>query len=138
MSEMDGTISLLGHDDKLATQRWQEDNAAHPFFKGGRFRTPAFLMTLLFIPLTIFFVLYTQKLSPSQVPEVKLAGHLVPITKPSPHRDLKLLLHPEDHVSRDPVNIHFSWNITKAIIAPNGVRKDVFLINSKTNYNIAL
>lgn len=136
--EMDGTKSLLGRDDELATQHWKQDNATHLFFKGGRFRTPAFVMTLLFIPLIILFVLYTQWLSLGQIPEAKLAGHLVPITTPDPGRDLKLLLHPGDHVSRDPVIRHFSWNITKARIAPNGVQKDVFLINSETNYNIVL
>ncbi|KAH8805453.1 iron transport multicopper oxidase fet3 [Xylogone sp. PMI_703] len=48
-----------------------------------------------------------------------------------PERDLKWLLHPEDHVSRDPTVRHFSWNITKATRAPNGVRKDIFLINDQ-------
>ncbi|KAE9365868.1 multicopper oxidase [Stipitochalara longipes BDJ] len=48
-----------------------------------------------------------------------------------PDRDPKILLHPEDHVSRGPRVRHFSWNITKATIAPDGVQKCAFLINGQ-------
>lgn len=44
-------------------------------------------------------------------------------------RDFGILLHPKDHVLRQPNVLHSSWNITKAIIAPDGVEKNVFLIN---------
>ncbi|KAN0090500.1 multicopper oxidase [Hyaloscypha variabilis] len=58
-------------------------------------------------------------------------GHFESTTALAPERDLKVLLHPEDHVSRDPSTRQISWNITKAIITPNGVQKNVFLINGQ-------
>jgi hypothetical protein len=46
-------------------------------------------------------------------------------------RDFGIFLHPEDHLSREPDVLHFSWKITKAIVAPDGVEKKVFLIDGK-------
>lgn len=46
-------------------------------------------------------------------------------------RDFGIFLHPKDHILREPDVLRFSWNITKATIAPDGVEKDVFLINGK-------
>ncbi|CAK7218702.1 hypothetical protein SEUCBS140593_003643 [Sporothrix eucalyptigena] len=45
--------------------------------------------------------------------------------------DLIIYLHPEDHIHREPQVIHMSWNITKARLAPDGVFRDVILINGK-------
>jgi hypothetical protein len=108
----------------------RQDNEARHFFQRVRFRTPVFVLTLLFIPLTIFFILYLQWHSAFKAPKAEVAEHPNPVKALGPERDLKFLLHPQDHVSRDPGIRHFSWNITKGIIAPNGVQKDVFLINS--------
>lgn len=46
-------------------------------------------------------------------------------------RDLKILLHPEDHVSRETQVTYLSWNITSGDIAPDGVVKRVLLINGE-------
>lgn len=137
MSETDGTISLLGRDNELGGLRWKQDIGTD-HYKKARKRALAFMLTLLVILLTIFFILYLQWHSAFEAPESKLAESSNPVTASGPKRDLKLLLHPEDHVSRDSSVRHFSWIITKATIAPNGAKKEVFLINSKINSLLAL
>jgi len=39
-------------------------------------------------------------------------------------------------LSREPGVRHFSWNISNVTIAPNGVEKEVFLINGTKNYHL--
>ncbi|KAF8849971.1 hypothetical protein BDZ45DRAFT_771129 [Acephala macrosclerotiorum] len=82
------------------------------------------------MPLITFFILYLQWHSP-QATGSSLATPLDLDTTAELAKDLKLLLHPEDHVSRGPGIRRFLWNITKAWIAPNGVLKDVFLVNDQ-------
>jgi hypothetical protein len=129
--------SLLGHDNDLASQRWeQEQEAAARVYKHMRgICVRAFLLTLVLL-LFISFAFFLRRHSAASTFEA-------PVTQPtestdlveaiSPAHDLKILLHPEDHVSRDPSIRYFLWNITKATIAPNGVRRDVFLIDSTPN-----
>ena len=45
--------------------------------------------------------------------------------------DLTIQLHPQDHESRPATTIRFEWNITKGERRPDGVAKDVFLINGQ-------
>lgn len=44
-------------------------------------------------------------------------------------KDPVIVLHPEDHTHRESQTIHLSWNITKGRIAPDGVSRDVIMIN---------
>ncbi|ERT01357.1 hypothetical protein HMPREF1624_02602 [Sporothrix schenckii ATCC 58251] len=46
-------------------------------------------------------------------------------------KDPVIVLHPEDHTNREPQTIRLSWNITKSRIAPDGVFRDVILINGE-------
>lgn len=46
--------------------------------------------------------------------------------------NLAIVLHPNDHVLRDPKTIHLYWNITKGYRSPDGVQKLVYLINGMT------
>lgn len=39
------------------------------------------------------------------------------------------VLHPEDHVFRNPRTLHYHWVITAGFRAPGGVKKRVYLIN---------
>jgi len=126
---MEGTRSLVGHEDELALKRWKEDNTAYQLFYRSRTRISAFLITLTSILLTILVIFFLQWHAGSENPISEGTGDFDSLLVPRPERDLKILLHPEEHVSRDPNNRRFSWNITKATIAPNGVQKDVFLIN---------
>ncbi|OKL62992.1 hypothetical protein UA08_01788 [Talaromyces atroroseus] len=46
-------------------------------------------------------------------------------------RNVEFFLHPENHVSRTQDVLHFSWNISKATITPDGVNKEAFLVNNQ-------
>ena len=129
MSKIDGSILLHDYDDKLDAIRWKQEGASHYIFRRGWLHKPAFVVTLLFIPLSIFFILYLQWHSAFIKPVSTIAENPDSITAPGPERDLKLLLQPEAHVSRDAEVRRFSWNITKSMRAPNGVQKEVYLIN---------
>lgn len=134
MSAINGSRSLPCHHNKLEIKRWKQETATDHYKQRTGNCTRAFVVTLLSIPLTIFFIWYLQWLLDFEAPGS------IPIEPPSldsaagPARDLKFVLHPEDHLSREPGIRHFSWNITKAIIAPNGVQKETFLINGTANY----
>lgn len=141
MSAIDSSRSLLGHDDVLPIQRPKEDISDPNFNRRHRIWSITHLLislTSLLITLTIFFILGRQWHAEFEAPgpaAPTLSGHLDSTQEPGHERNLKWLLHPEDHVSRAPGIRHFSWNITKATIAPNGVKKDVFLINGTINFH---
>ncbi|KAF5618091.1 L-ascorbate oxidase [Fusarium tjaetaba] len=40
-------------------------------------------------------------------------------------------LHPEDHASRPPTTLSFNWTITAGTRSPNGVEKQVYLVNDE-------
>jgi FtsP/CotA-like multicopper oxidase with cupredoxin domain len=42
---------------------------------------------------------------------------------------LGIQLHPEDHVFRDPKAIAYNWTITSGFRSPDGVKKEVYLVN---------
>ena len=46
-----------------------------------------------------------------------------------PQDDPVIYLHPEDHIHREPQTIHLAWNITRGELAPDGVIREVILIN---------
>jgi hypothetical protein len=43
--------------------------------------------------------------------------------------NLALVLNPDEHVYRGPKTIHYVWNITSDLRAPDGVTKKIYLIN---------
>ena len=43
-------------------------------------------------------------------------------------------LHPEDHVHRDPKTIRLVWNVTQETLSPDGVVKNVYMINGMLVY----
>lgn len=124
---IDSSGPLLGCDEEPLAQRWKEDVNA----RSVSHRRWIWALTALLILLTIFVVAQRQWPSEFDAQRPKLLGHPVTTQEPEHERNLKWLLHPEDHVSREPSIRHFSWNVTKATRAPNGVRKDVFLINGE-------
>lgn len=86
---------------------------------------------LIAVPLMlalVFFVVDSKAQYMLPVPEK--ADLLDSAIDAGSRRNIDLLLHPEKHVSRTQDVLHFSWNISKATIAPDGVEKEVFLINS--------
>ncbi|EXJ62675.1 hypothetical protein A1O7_03113 [Cladophialophora yegresii CBS 114405] len=47
------------------------------------------------------------------------------------HGGIGMVLHPESHVSRPPATLCFDWRVTKAFRSPDGVRKEVYVINDQ-------
>ncbi len=45
---------------------------------------------------------------------------------------LGIVLHPELHVSRGPKTIFMQWDVTEEILQPDGVKKNVYLVNGKS------
>jgi hypothetical protein len=125
MAEVDGP--LLGHHEELMIPH--KDN---PTRRRDRARPSwsRFVVVVLLVPTSIFFILYLQWQSAFHTSEAAVEDAIPPLEAVEPARDLKILLHPEHHVSRRPAVRHFSWNVTKSTIAPDGVEKTVFLINS--------
>lgn len=54
------------------------------------------------------------------------------------HEDsnLAILLRPQDHTHREPKTIYYVWNITSGLRAPDGVTKQVYLINGEYSRHI--
>lgn len=125
MFATDGSRSLLGHDNEPAIQPQKEDIVAHNFNRRRLIGT----IILFLMPLIALFILIQLWQAEFYALGPTLAQHPHPAQEPGHERDVKWFLHPEDHVSRDPVIRRLSWNITKATMAPNGVKKDVYLIN---------
>lgn len=48
------------------------------------------------------------------------------------HDDDPSILHPQRHIFRQPRTIHLNWNVTKGTRRPDGVLKDIYLINGTT------
>ncbi|KUJ20809.1 uncharacterized protein LY89DRAFT_611217 [Mollisia scopiformis] len=45
--------------------------------------------------------------------------------------NLAIVLRPEEHVEREPKTVEYRWNITTGVRAPDGVTKQVYLINGE-------
>lgn len=54
-----------------------------------------------------------------------------PIQFESHHSEDRFALHPEDHVLRQPSTRYLDWYITSGFRRPDGVLKEVYLINGK-------
>ena len=134
MSATAHSISLLGHDSELPRRHWIADVATRNF----QCRRLIWATTASLVTLTFLIVLYPQWYSYFRAPVPKLLKSPDSAQRPGLERDLKWLLHLEDHLSREPAVRHFQWNITKASIAPNGVAKDVFLINGIVNFFLSM
>lgn len=126
---------MLGHDNALATERWKQESpdVELPKHNKSRLCFSVLIVTGLLIPLATLFILYLQWYSFQATGSNRPNPPDLATPTAEPVRDLKSLLHPEDHVLRDPKSRHIWWNITKGTIVPNGVRKHVFLINGTAN-----
>lgn len=84
-----------------------------------------FPISVLFVCLLLVFVFLTslKKLySPSPLSNIR---------HDSPDEPLGIVLHPTSHIHRTPKTIVQSWNITSESRSPDGVEKQVYLINGQ-------
>ncbi|THC94179.1 hypothetical protein EYZ11_006352 [Aspergillus tanneri] len=93
---------------------------------------------LLLYPLVVCFLIGLVFLYQSSTPDPILSV----LSRPRNHRQdasprahdpdafrPRIELHPEDHVYRDPRTQHYDWVVTSDLLRPDGVLKQVYLIN---------
>ncbi len=59
--------------------------------------------------------------------------------QPQPHNQVAIPLHPQKHSNRDAKMLRFDWTVTTGTRSPDGVEKQVYLVNGKsprTGYSI--
>lgn len=121
--------SRRSHDSAPLIPGWKDESNIYSPVRKGYGRILALIVFLLTF-LSIFTVLFIHLSSSSTTPEAAISTeHDAATVGSEPRRNLKVLLHPQDHVSRKPGVRDYSWNITKTTIAPDGVEKQVYLIN---------
>lgn len=82
--------------------------------------------TLLLLAITFYVSIYFGTISQALLStHFDLGGESSAYQPPN----LALVLHPEDHVYRQPETIRYVWNITSGFRSPDGVKKRVYLIN---------
>lgn len=75
-----------------------------------------FISMLLIFALGLVAILHTSRTRPSDNGESKHLGYL---------------LHPQTHASRPLTTLVFNWTITSGLRSPDGVQKQVYLVNGK-------
>lgn len=117
--------SLFSHNDHKQADHigWQVWNTSRGLKSRGFVKLCLVALATLVSTAFILFLLWHSALLQSTV----TVGRNMTSSRPS--RDLKLLLHPDEHVSREPGLRRYSWNITKSLIEPDGVKREVLLIN---------
>ena len=108
------------------SQGFQENSPLHSLYGrssvslarrpcGIRLRA-GFMFTLAVLALSLVAILHTRR------------------TPPVDNREsdqLAYLLHPQKHASRPPTTLVFNWTITSGLRSPDGVEKQVYLVNGK-------
>jgi FtsP/CotA-like multicopper oxidase with cupredoxin domain len=87
------------------------------------------IVGLALLLLTVYFLISTRSFS-------RLTGLFEAATSglrqhDAPSGDLAVYLHPEDHIFRSPKTLSFDWHITKGFRLPDGVQKEVYLVNGR-------
>ncbi|OAA53343.1 ferro-O2-oxidoreductase [Cordyceps fumosorosea ARSEF 2679] len=54
-----------------------------------------------------------------------------PVVLPDPAQEAGYILHPKDHIAREPTTLRMSWSVTRELRKPDGVEKQVYLINGQ-------
>ncbi|KAF7185080.1 Laccase-2 [Pseudocercospora fuligena] len=73
-----------------------------------------------------------DELDAGVAPSVKLDFGHGPVAHPDPGsrpNDASINLQPGEHIYREAKTIELEWNVTKAVVRPDGVAKEVFLVN---------
>ncbi|EQL00798.1 Multicopper oxidase family protein [Ophiocordyceps sinensis CO18] len=55
----------------------------------------------------------------------------LPLAEHERQKQISLALHPERHISRGPATLIFNWTVTLGTRAPDGVEKQVYLVNGQ-------
>ncbi|PLB48849.1 hypothetical protein P170DRAFT_455674 [Aspergillus steynii IBT 23096] len=116
----------------------QEESSCEDLHSNGKSQTAEReirgLYSILFYPLIVCSLIVLVFLYQSKSSFFVLSQpHIPQLTSPGAHDpDVlrpKIELHPEDHVHRDPVTQYFEWTVTSDHLRPDGVLKQIYLIN---------
>lgn len=114
--EVDGESKSVGENPPLRSKygRSSLPLVKIPFSR----RLRASLITIvLIVALGLVTTLYTKRTRPSHNGEPE---------------QLAYLLHPHEHSSRPPTTLVFNWTITSGLRSPDGVEKQVYLVNGES------
>lgn len=78
-----------------------------------------FIFMILALALSLVAILHTRRTPPVDNREAK---------------QLAYLLNPQKHASRPPTTLVFNWIITSGLRSPDGVEKQVYLVNGKMTF----
>lgn len=128
---------MAAQDNMLADKDVESSEASPRLDKNRSWSTATLILGLILLisSLSIFAVYHKSRFV--RFPGPELTGFTEEnIVHAGIHPDLKrqmtIYLHPEEHSSHEPETRYFLWNITKATVAPDGVEKEVFLINGRS------
>lgn len=113
--EVDGDSKIVGANTPLPSRygRSSLPLIKRPFSR----RLRACLTTvILILALGLVATLYTTKTT-------------LPVNEEP--KQLAYLLHPQEHASRPPTTLSFNWTISSGLRSPDGVEKQVYLINGE-------
>lgn len=110
-------------DDRLEAQSTPISNQNEKSF-GARRRTRSLWIACLGLFMLLLIVL--------ALPSFRSFKKSLPPTATSKTTpQLAIPLHPEQHNARKPKTLTFHWSVTQGIRAPDGVQKEVYLVNGE-------
>lgn len=126
LDEVDGRDSddvatqlSVDDDEALLNEEQQDDNdEIEPVVVRPRRKKPSFTL-LRIVGLVVALCLGTLA-----VLLFAMNRHVAPLDD-----QLAIPLHPTEHSTRDPTTLTFDWHVTLGVRAPDGVEKQVYLIN---------
>lgn len=82
-------------------------------------------ITLLGLVLITFFLIYFRRYVTGNEQSALIAD----VEKEHSRGDLDIVLHPQDHVYRQPASFHHDWVVKSSELRPDGVLKPIYTIN---------
>lgn len=113
--DSDDVATQLSIDDEVPDQ--EQDDVIEPVVVRPR-RKPSFTL------LRIAGLVVALCLGTLAVLLFAMNRHVAPLDD-----QLAIPLHPTEHSTRDPTTLTFDWHVTLGVRAPDGVEKQVYLIN---------
>lgn len=124
-ADMASLESLSNHRAAFAI-RWMKQDARNDACRLRCFYGRKITLALLLTPLLagLVLLLYWQS-GLNGFPQFNIASPTQGVIQ----HDLGIRLHPEEYASRAPTTQRFTWILTKSLLSPDGVEKQVFQIN---------
>jgi len=137
LSASDNNIDSMSSDEAVTLLREENNQREFKQEKGEKYASrdlskwlrPVGLAFAFLILLTIFWKASSALfISSGQSRPFRFSGENGK-EDASQEQMLGIQLHPEDHVFRDPKAIAYNWTITSGFRSPDGVKKEVYLVN---------